>query len=145
MTEDDDETQRIVDTLELARKALAFELSEQMLADLAANLMRIARGSGSPERVRHQIFDLAVALTNMKDHEIYAFPGLVRKVLRRDRVTSSDSDPDASRDERKRDSAKQDLLDGALQVVASRILHQLTHEAAGEDQIGRALRVLGGD
>lgn len=110
------------------RRALSYPLR-----NLAANLMRIARGAGKPYEVGKQAVEVIDAFQEY------------RQVTGCD--PSSDEIAEAVRFEHLSDNFGFDpitdsmdtIASGALQVAASRLLGQATQEAAGRDEIMRGL------
>jgi hypothetical protein len=105
------------------------------------NILRIIRGAGKPNELVEQVYRLAEAMHeyqsaagSLPDPAIYAHALLLDT---RDDILSR-----CSAEERARECAKQMILRGALQVVASRMVHQLTIERTGDTEMYNGIREL---
>jgi hypothetical protein len=112
---------------------------EAALRALTANLIRVTRGAGKPEEINHQIVRLAEATTAYSSAAgvLPAGDTLAGFIRLEDRDMSRWSD-----EERARSWAERLVVDGALQLTASRLLGQLTQERAGHSEMYRGLKEL---
>lgn len=107
------------------------------LRSLTANLIRIARGAGRPEDIAREAFALAEALVAYEaaagmlpfGQDLAAF------------IQPEESDPSQWSDEEQlRHFAQELVVNGALQLTASRILGQRTQAAAGRTEMHTGMR-----
>lgn len=123
---------------ELARRR-KYPAVEWALKDLAANLMRVARGSGEPQRIYAQCFKLIEAMSDYSK-EVGTWPSShhlqASLDCQRDLTDYLRSEYFEELD------AYEIMLRGALQVVASRLLEQKTQESAGDHQLHDGRRML---
>lgn len=111
------------------------------LRDLTANLLRIVRGAGRPYSIGQQVPALIAALTGYRD-AVGHWP--------RSEVVTEMLSIDRSREWRQRahDSvldrfyAEEQIIRGALQQAASRLVDQRLQERAGESEIYDGIRNL---
>ena len=128
------------DAAEIERRRAAREeeqaraVAQQAAQELAANLIRIARGAGSPHYVLSQTFDLAKAI---QDFAEVAPTGLGTLDFAGALHISRDWEElqTYSEVERERARAEEAMIRGALQVAASRILGQRTQESRGKTEM----------
>lgn len=112
----------------------ASEDIQYALTHLAANILRMIRGAGKPNQFLEQLYRLTEAMSDYRNaggH--FPDPALYARTLQLD--TREDLLSRCSEDERTRDSAEQMMIRGALQVVASRMLHQLSIEHTGHNEM----------
>ena len=111
------------------------------LRDLTANLLRIVRGAGSPYSIGQQVPALIAALTSYRD-AVGHWPRAqdVTEMLSIDRNHEWRQDvPDSVLD---RVDAKEQIVRGALQQAASRLVDQRMQERAGESEMHDGIRNL---
>lgn len=102
------------------------------LQEITANLIRVVRGAGRPHEIARQSLALTEALTAYQ-----AAAGMLP--LGDDLAAVIQPEEPGLHDWRAEDQvrhyARQRVIDGALQVAASRLLGQLTQERAGEREM----------
>jgi hypothetical protein len=107
------------------------QMVRRALRDLTANLLRVTRGAGQPGLIGRQAITLLDALAECQ-RETGFLPDLggflTEPVMRLD-FDSSD-----------RRVAQTEIIGGALQIAASRLLGQLTQERRGEQELRDGLR-----
>jgi hypothetical protein len=117
---------------EIARKRAADRV-EYQLRELMANMLRVARGAGQPADIVHQAAQLMEAFD---EHFKSAghYPWNIGEMLSWRRQHDSLSD----QADRMEASATDQIIAGALQVVASRLLNQRSQEtkAGGDIEMG---------
>lgn len=127
------------------------------LREVAANLMRIAKGGGRPEALLQQFEDCSKALRGYaEEHGLLPDARQVQQILDcdialdefRPWVRQQQSDVaglhrDADTGEDDRGEAMGLIRRGALQCVASMLLDQLSQQRMGEKDIGAGIRLLG--
>lgn len=112
------------------------------LRDLTANLLRIVRGAGRPYSIGQQVEALVAALNGYHDAaghgpftehltEMLSIDGRIHEW--RQRISDSDLH---------RLYAKEQIVRGALQQAASRLVDQRTQERAGESEMHDGIRNL---
>jgi hypothetical protein len=108
------------------------------LATLAANLMRISRGAGKPADVAVQAAEVVIIVREYEALTGHGVPvGAVSDALSvRPAYEWTMQFPD---DERERIRATEQMIAGALQVAASRLVGQKTQERAGDDELYRGV------
>ncbi|PJR16786.1 hypothetical protein [Sinorhizobium meliloti] len=140
---DDQDRPKLTVVAENSRKQIdANLLQEQLdyaLLVLAANVIRVVRGAGKPDDIIFQCNDVVKAAVEYKDKvgrfvSSHSVAGALR--LPRERVDDYDSFHG------QRQLAMREMMDGSLQVVASRLLGQLTQEHRGEREMFEAFRDL---
>lgn len=118
----------------------AAEAAQLAVAELAANLMRIARGAGAPEDIREQVVRLAAAI---EDHRAAARGAPTEAMVAALRLPAdSDQASPSSEAAAARAFARQSIVKGALQYAAATILDQRAQAAAGEREIADGVREL---
>ncbi len=137
---------------ELARQRAIGSLT-YILRALTANLMRIARGAGRPERLTEQLAGSIAALDAYRAAVGYGIePELVRTILDPDEAfaaarpwIAADKEAqerwaqDGTLDE---EAAERDIRRAALQITASMLLNQMTQQRRGESDLAAAMREL---
>jgi hypothetical protein len=101
------------------------EEANGVLAELTANLMRVTRGRGRPERILRHVVELAALSQRHFDAK--------RQRPRFLKILSVD-DPRAGDNEHPVWYATDAILRGTLQIAASRLIRQIPQEAMGDDQ-----------
>jgi hypothetical protein len=125
---------------DLARR-YALQKVEDVLRNLAANILRVVRGAGKSWEIPGQAQEFADALAAYK-----AAVGHLPPSEDLDRMLSISRD--ASRLERMEDEvrdkveAQETIIGGALRIVAARLLDQHLQVAAGEKEFHDGLRYL---
>jgi hypothetical protein len=108
------------------------------LRELTANLLRVIRGAGKPYLIARQVFDLteAIALYQsstgrpISTEVLSAIPSLTPDPGFRTRYGDFEADWR---------NARQLVVQGALQLLASELLDQRTQAAAGDHEVTRGL------
>jgi hypothetical protein len=124
---------------DLARQRASDQV-EWKLRELTANLLRITRGAGKPCEIMQQMVDLTEAMRRYQ-----AATGLwpTDEFVRALNVSYDLETMQHWRDEdRHREYAKDHIIRGALQIVASRLVDQKTQEAAGRSEMHDGIRSL---
>ncbi|NKE43441.1 hypothetical protein HB662_01535 [Roseomonas frigidaquae] len=132
----------VVDNSEalLAQRSAA-EDTRTALAQLAANLLRVARGAGRPAHLPNQALQFLNAV--MAWQEAGGAPGAEWPwVAGVQMELDFDFMQKLQQDDRMELRAQQHVIRGALQIAASRMLGQLTHERAGERELRDGIRDL---
>lgn len=112
---------------EQARRELAWDTRE-----MAANLLRIIRGAGRPSELPQQIINLSEAILKVhKECRAWAIWSAMEDTLHSG-VPSHWDAPESTRHE-------STIAKGALQLVASRLVHQRAQEAAGGREIDEGI------
>jgi hypothetical protein len=108
------------------------------LRELAANIMRVTRGSGRVFEISLQANAFLDAMTRYRDVVGY-YPHMdrLKKALRTDDPVATDRMP---ADKLGEVYARRTIVRGALQVAASRLLDQSAEAAAGEAEILKGIR-----
>lgn len=112
------------------------------LRDLTANLLRVVRGSGHPYRIGQQVPALIAALTGYRDatgHWPRAEDVTEMLSIDRSREWRRQHVPDSALD---RFCAEEQIISGALQQAASRLVDQRTQERAGGSEMHDGIRNL---
>jgi hypothetical protein len=111
------------------------------LRDLASNLLRIIRGAGKPEGIVRQIDELVRVLVAYKDATgQWPLPHELAAMLDIDRSESLQA---ALKDgELHRLYAQEQIISGALQQAASRLVGQTTQASAGAHEMHDGIREL---
>lgn len=126
---------------ELARRRVMADVSHAV-RDLASNLMRVVRGAGKPHDIFRQAHTLAEAF--VRYHEA---TGLVVAADELSTMLSIEGDPQFADHfsglERDRLDAGQCVIQGALQVAASRLLNQKTQETVGQQEMFEGMIAIG--
>jgi hypothetical protein len=118
---------------DIARNRAAEDV-QRALTELAANILRMIRGAGKPNEFLNHAFQLTEAMSEYKKAAgHFPDPVIFARMLLLD--TREELFGRCSDDDRARDYAEQMIIRGALQVVASRMLHQLTIERAGDSEM----------
>ncbi|EHM02027.1 hypothetical protein HMPREF9946_01545 [Acetobacteraceae bacterium AT-5844] len=104
------------------------------LRELAANLMRITRGAGKPYDVVDQIASL---ITIVADYQKLTGRAVPMEAFSDALVIQRDWDglAEISDGARERLRATEQVVEGALQVAASRLLGQTTHASRGTNEM----------
>ena len=101
---------------------------------LAANIMRVFRGAGKPYAITGQLTDVLDAVGEYQDsHNSGVPPWVYESALCEERQRPYDMGLNA--DERERASARDTIVDGAMQVAASDLLGQRAQSSAGHSQM----------
>lgn len=102
------------------------------MRELSAILLRTIRGAGKPFEIEHRVMKLATALCEFRKlNDGYGIPSDEISYALRFR-----DDGDMSEAEYARDT----MIRGALQIVASRMIGQRTQEAAGKSEMMSGVR-----
>lgn len=120
-------------------EAHAQDLVDHRIRELAANLIRVVRGAGKPHEVIFQCDKVVKAALEYREsagHLPTSFSVASALGLEGERIRDYDSF------EGLRQLATRKMLDGGMQVVASRLLNQLTQEHRGESQLYEGFRDL---
>ncbi len=117
------------------------------LREVAANLMRCARGAGKPWDIEQHIGALSEAFTDYREATGHGVPTRIAHAhldiqrgtmsVRSDDLASTGYDGHAQMLE----EAEEVMLRGALQVVASRMVGQPLQEGRGKDQMLAGVRM----
>jgi hypothetical protein len=116
----------------------ALERVERRLRELAANLLRIIRGAGKPYEMILQMVELVEA--------IQAYQAVVGRAPWEEFNRALDVSRDIkdmqhwNAEDRHRDDAEHQIIQGVLQVVASRLVRQLNQETIGQGEMSAGLR-----
>ncbi|MFT8246599.1 hypothetical protein [Roseomonas sp. BN140053] len=132
--------------LEARRKQEATDRAREQvvraLRELAANLLRVIRGAGKPWTLGQDAAEVVIA--------IEAYQEIAGPTLFADDIAAAlriqehyRHLPSLSSREAERLDAEEQVVRGALQVVASKLLGQRTQEAAGDDEMHRGIREFG--
>lgn len=124
---------------EFERMQLSSAKVEPALQNLAANLMRVARGAGDPHRL---VWQMTMAIAAFDNYAAEKGHSPSADTLHRLLSIPRPSRPAADHDERVLDSRIDAVVSGALQVAASRLLGQASQEAAGTKEILNAARAM---
>lgn len=100
------------------------------LRDLAANMIRVARGAGKPAQLYEQMIDVVRTMKAYLDHR----HGEHLEADIREALEIATSPPDNYRDDGW-SSAERRIVRGSLQVAASKLVCQAPQEAAGKNEI----------
>jgi len=121
---------------DIARDRAERRISSALRA-LTANLIRVVRGAGKPGEISSQVLSLTEALSAYRDAAGFLPFGetLAEFIRPEDRDLSRWSD-----DEKARHWAQKLVIDGALQMTASRLLGQLTQESAGRSEMNMGIQ-----
>jgi hypothetical protein len=103
------------------------------IRDLAANLMRVTRGAGKAVLLFRQCTELAKSMSEY--HEITGHLPEDFRIQKALSVRSSMLDDIKGEDNLEWTAAIDEMLHGALQMAASRLVHQISQEQAGESQL----------
>jgi len=116
----------------VARKRAEAQL-ERPLKQLASNLLRVVRGAGRPEEIVTNCFEVVEVFKNFREVVGY-WPDNVGMTLHLPRMTTGHYD--------EHEAAINVMVDGALQVAASRLIGQLTQETRGKHELLEGFRML---
>lgn len=115
------------------------ETVDSRLRALAANIIRVVRGAGRPDDIIDQCNDVLKAAIEFDEKAgRFASSHSVAAALRLDHERIDDYDSF----EGQRRLAMRQMMDGSLQVAASRLLNQLTQGRRGEADMFEAYREL---
>ncbi|MDT9598549.1 hypothetical protein [Sphingosinicella rhizophila] len=107
------------------------------LKELAANMMRIVRGAGRPEDVGHQCAAVLAAYQAYREAtERFPPPEVISEAL----TLPHREVPGGDRLRQDIEDADEMVVDGSLQIAASRLLDQMTQVAAGREEMRRGVR-----
>lgn len=111
------------------------------LRNLAANLLRVTRGAGKADEIGLQakaVVDAFLAYREVAGH--FPSPYDLEEILSLgvDRDFWERLGEDAS----ERREAKETIISGSLQIVASRFVGQKTQERSGDSEMSRGVRIL---
>ena len=125
---------------DIARNRVKDDIQAE-LRELASNLIRIVRGAGKAHFVGHQASAFIKALVALQDIPDAYLPGAeVQQMLsvreNRDAINA------LSDQEWMRHHALEQIISGALQITASRLLGQTTQEAAGRTEMMNGVAAL---
>ncbi|MEO1148362.1 MAG: hypothetical protein AAFY26_22515 [Cyanobacteria bacterium J06638_22] len=113
------------------------KMVESRLRNLAANLMRIARGSGKLHEVEAQVMDLANELAKHRELTSHGVsPHIYQQALLFDPEIRADD-----KDIADRRRARATIVQGALQFAASEMLDQNTFRSKGDEEISEGVRL----
>jgi hypothetical protein len=111
---------------------------------LAANLLRVLRGSGQAADLVRQAADYAVACREAQDAGHYPVAIQYRTPTAWDKIHSGGTEADQDRWMKdgtlQREEAIETIIIGALQVLASELLDQKSQRSKGEEELHRGLR-----
>lgn len=111
------------------------------IRELAANLLRVIRGAGKPHEIEMQVQAALEAFIHYRDLVgTPAPPDIVCRGI--DGWTDTATDAPLAEEALHEQELLNSILQGALQVVASRLLGQLTHETRGRRQMHSAIHEL---
>jgi hypothetical protein len=140
---DDSERPKLTVVAENTRQQIdAKMLQERMdyvLRDLAANIIRVVRGAGKPDDIVDQCNEVMKAAIEYHDktRRFVSSQSVAWALhLKPERIRDYDSF------EGERQLAMRQMIDGSLQVTASRLLGQLTQERRGESELYEGFREL---
>jgi hypothetical protein len=111
-------------------------IANQALCELAANLLRVIRGAGAPDSIYGQAFDFCKGVS-----EFYQLSGKIPdgKTHARALDVSKDVNSETYRScdvaSKMMLLAEEEMVQGALQIVASRLVGQSTQESKGENEL----------
>ena len=111
---------------------------DNALRELAANLLRVTRGSGRPHYIGRHARALVDALIEYRDI-VGHFPSPEELANALAIEPSPERIEQMSDEEFDQFRAKHSIVRGALQIVASRLLDQKTHITVGENEMYRGL------
>jgi hypothetical protein len=132
----DDETPK----LSLAAEAQPHEIERAQAVreltwstkEMAANLLRVIRGAGRPLDLPQQIINFADEILEVsKSAHVWAVSSAIEEALQ-SAMPSWDS--------HESDQHEGDIVSGALQWVASRLVHQRAQECAGSREMDEAIK-----
>lgn len=116
---------------------------EWALRNLAANILRVVRGAGKPDEFGEQMIKVV--------HAMFEYRDVVGHVPQADALRGAldinASDvllENISDDEAEKLDAKQEIIRGALQIAASRLLGQSTQESTGSNELIAGVKELRG-
>jgi hypothetical protein len=123
------------------RAALAQNRARWALRELTANLIRVARGAGKPYDVEVQAARFLEACDEYRAATSHGLPtDAVHDMLRVRQYAPEDR---ARTDEQNAwDSGEENMVAGALQIAASRLVGQGTQEARGQSEMFEGLRII---
>lgn len=123
---------------EIAQERLGLNVRWQ-LRELAANLMRVTRGAGKAYMIGRQCAELLEAYDEYFN-QVGHYPSDHELATMLDPI-DDDEFLDALDDEnREMEIAQREMVDGALQITASKLVGQMTQQRAGESQMMDGLR-----
>lgn len=111
---------------------------------LAANLLRVLRGSGQAADLVHQAADYAVACRDAQEAGHYPVAIQYRTPTAWEKIHSGGTEADQDRWRKdgtlQRELAIETIISGALQVVASELLDQKSQRSQGDGELHRGLQ-----
>ena len=120
---------------DLALRRAAQEV-DATLRELIANILRVSRGAGTPWKVLDHLGDLVQALkaySKLPGADLFDFEGCLRSIFSEDRTRTSDGS------HYEWGYAEEQMVRGAMQIVASRFVGQKPQEAAGHKEMFEGL------
>lgn len=140
---DDDEKPRLKVVAENSQRqideAYAQDLVDSRLRELAANLIRVVRGAGKPQEVIFQCDKVVKAALEYREsagHLPTSFSVASALGLEHERIRDYESF------EGQLQLATRKMMDGGMQIVASRLLNQMTQERRGDSELYEGFRDL---
>jgi hypothetical protein len=119
--------------------------AEFVYAEFAANFLRVLRGAGKPWDVLDHMAKLLKAVSALDGFEV-SIDQIISPHRAFDRIRQLGGASDRERWSQdgtyEWHDAENKIIDGALQIIASRIAGQLTHETKGEHELHQGLRWL---
>jgi hypothetical protein len=113
------------------RREDGMETIRYQLRKMLANLLRVQRGAGRPDQIYDDVVTLAVSMRNhLAEFERIGDGDLAKAIdcLQ----TCEDAFP----------RAEEQMLRGAMQIIASRLLGQKCQEAAGDNELFDGFRII---
>lgn len=120
---------------------------EWRLRELTANLLRVCRGAGKPYEIGPQANALVAAFMAFFEAtgqfpDNYHLTNMLHRPSALESFREKGLDPTKYRGYLTREEAKQTIVRGALQMVASDLLGQTTQIRRGEDELHQGIRAL---
>lgn len=110
--------------------------ARRAVSELTANLLRITRGAGKPDEIARHLSALATAMQEHWDAaKFWPYDELADELRCDNREWLPEWRMRTSDEELERLDATEEIIAGALQIVASRLLGQRTQETAGDHQL----------
>jgi hypothetical protein len=123
---------------EIARGRASTRL-EYPLRDLAANMLRVIRGAGKPHMLAAQMLEVLQIMQEYREASGYLPPPDEIKAILDIELPDSLLE-NISEFEFREVDAERDMIRGALQIAASRLLGQLTQERTGDAELSKGFR-----
>jgi hypothetical protein len=122
-------------------RRLAMQSVSDRLCELAANILRSVRGAGKPYQIGRQAQSLTDAMVTYRD-AVGHFPSDEELAAALDMDIPEERLDQMSDEQQAIVRARQQIIRGALQVAASRLVDQRPQEAAGMTDIDMGIRDL---